>query len=192
MLGLEKYWKCFHHFHDSRIWKKLELLLLQLTTSRHASFNIRIHTCPITHIHHNLNLGSKIQPPPPYHSNHYTHFFPCLLYQPSLHPHPLYCLWPKAYIHKMALSSKTTIPRPLAQDVLFTPHPKTSIYFIQPLGHQNWVKVMAFHKITSIFMTNQPTCIFTNNFISFEFIHYKNKKFIFMNFVSVIEVVAKT
>ncbi len=110
---------------------------LQLT-SRHASFNISNPKMAISTLTpsqtfiNNLNLGPQIWPPPPYHSNNFTHFFPCLLYhQPSLHPHSLYCLWPKAYIHKTALSSKTTIP--LVQDVVCTPHPKTSIYFIQPL-----------------------------------------------------------
>jgi hypothetical protein len=104
----------------------------------------------------------------------------------------LYCLWPKAYIyiHNMALSSKTTIPLVCKMWCLLL-IPKHPYILSNLLDHQNWVEVMAFHKITSIFMTNEPTCIFTNSFISFDFIYYKNKKFTFMNFVSVIEVVAK-
>jgi hypothetical protein len=113
-------------------------------------------THPITNIHHNLNLGPKIRPLPPYHSNHFTHFFRCLLYQPSLHPHPIYCLWPKAYIHKLALSSKTTIP--LVQDVVFTPHPKTSIYFIQPLRSPklSWSNGLSQN---NLHLCDQPACM---------------------------------
>jgi hypothetical protein len=111
-----------------------------LQTSRHASFNIRkpkmdgyLHTHS-PHHKHSSQLESRTQ-------NMTTHFLPLKPFYPflslppmptftppSLHPHPIYCLWPKAYIHKLALSSsKTTIP--LVQDVVFTPHPKTSIYF---------------------------------------------------------------
>ncbi len=118
---------------------------MHLLTYATPRWGISTLTHPITNIHYNLNLGPKIRPPPPYHSNHFTRFFPCLLYQPSLHTQPLYCPWPKAYIYiyNIALSSKTTIP--LVQDVVFTPHPKTSIYVMQPLKSPKFKGTLFFY-----------------------------------------------